>query len=344
VIYPSEFIIEFEDYVNTSKLSQHEKHIKEVSPRVEPSKEWLMKVKHSSREIQILSPSTTIPCSLRGTNIDTLHNPTIGTSIMSEFLAKNLLGNMPLVLTNKLFKSPLGLFFECCGIASDVPVIIDKIEVFIDFHIYAILEFDILIGYPLEKLFQEKSFHGGLDEKLGIAASTTPVPCPESPMVKHYPNQDQFEEVKFISPFVSPKRAYEIERSSSPSLEPEPCPSGHPNIILENKNFHARDISKAPTLEIEEHESFSFETLHVSCSCLESPEFVVLSAACYYEEDNHPSLLIFKLFRRMVVDVFVYHKYCKSRCSTVLLTLRLNKDAICLVVEVGTIVPLIATR
>jgi hypothetical protein len=44
-------------------------------------------------------------------------------------------------------------------------IIIDRIEVFMDFHIFAILEFDLLIGYPVEKLFKEKSSHGGLDEK-----------------------------------------------------------------------------------------------------------------------------------------------------------------------------------
>ena len=98
-----------------------------------------MEVKRSSEVIQILSPSTTIPCSLRGTNIESLHNHIVRTSIMSEFLVKNLLGNMLLVLTNKLFKSPLGLFFECLGITRAMLVIIDKIEVFIDFHIYAIL-------------------------------------------------------------------------------------------------------------------------------------------------------------------------------------------------------------
>ena len=70
--------IEFKDYGNTSKLSWHEKHTKEVSPIVEPSKEWLMEVKCSSEAIQILSPSMTIPCSLRGTNIDALHNPQLG--------------------------------------------------------------------------------------------------------------------------------------------------------------------------------------------------------------------------------------------------------------------------
>ena len=98
---------------------------------------------------------------------------------MSEFLAEACLGKMPLVPTNKLFKSPLGLFFECCGIARSVPIEINKIEVCLDFHIYAILEFDILIGHPLKNLIQEKPSHGGLDEKLGTTASANPIPCLE---------------------------------------------------------------------------------------------------------------------------------------------------------------------
>ena len=51
VLHPSEFPIKFEDYGNTSKLSWHEKHTKEVSPRAELSKEWLMEVKRSSEAI-----------------------------------------------------------------------------------------------------------------------------------------------------------------------------------------------------------------------------------------------------------------------------------------------------
>ena len=91
------------------------------------------------------------------------------------------------------------------------------------------------------------------------------------------------------------------------------------------------DISKAPTQEIEEkdstieHESFSFKTPHISCLLLESPEFIVLSATCCYEEDNHPSLLVCKLFKMMVVDAFVYHKYCRSHGSIVVLTLQLER-------------------
>ena len=143
-----------------------------------------------------------MPCLLKGTSVEALHNPTVKTSIMSEFLAKNLLRNMPLVPTNKLFKSPLGLFFECCGIIRAVPTEINKIEVFIDVHIFAILEFDLLIGCPLEILFQEKPSHGSLDEKFGKTASAIPIPYPKNLMVEHHPKNDSFEEVKFISLFV----------------------------------------------------------------------------------------------------------------------------------------------
>ena len=51
MLHPLEFPIKFKDYGNTSKISWHEKHIKEVSPKVEPSKEWLMEVKCSSKAI-----------------------------------------------------------------------------------------------------------------------------------------------------------------------------------------------------------------------------------------------------------------------------------------------------
>ena len=39
------------------------------------------------------------------------------------------------------------------GIAREVPITIDKLEVHLDFYIYDILDFDLLLGYPLEKLY-----------------------------------------------------------------------------------------------------------------------------------------------------------------------------------------------
>jgi hypothetical protein len=92
---------------------------------------------------------------------------------------------MPLVPTNKLFKSPLGLFFKCCGITQAVLVIINEIKVFIDFHIFSILEFDLLIDYQLDKLFQEKYPYRSLSEKFGKTASATHL---DILMVEHIPN------------------------------------------------------------------------------------------------------------------------------------------------------------
>jgi len=143
----------------------------------------------------------------------------------------------------------------------------DKTEVRLDFHIFAILEFDLLLGYPFEKLFQEKSSHGSLNEKFGKTTSTTPIFRLEIPMAKRLPNHDPFEEVKFTSPFISPKASShpcETKCLSSPSLEPKTCPSGHPNVVLDNdrdstfilydisiekENFCATNICVASTLE-----------------------------------------------------------------------------------------------
>jgi hypothetical protein len=158
---------------------------------------------------------------------------------MSEFLVKNLLGYMPLVLTNKLFKSPLGLFFECYGIARAVPVVINKIKIFIDFHIYTILEFDILIGYPLENLIQEKSSHKELDEKFGKTASAIPNLHSAIQMPKHNPNHNLVKEVKFISPFTS-----------------HPCEAELPSS-LKRSRFSSKGKSTDTIYNVVDHESNS---------------------------------------------------------------------------------------
>jgi hypothetical protein len=120
-------------------------------------------------------------------------------------------------------------------------------------------------------------------------------------------------------------------------LEPKSCPSDHPNIALDSDwdstltrhdRFRAMDMPKAPNLETKDstikHECFSLVTLHFSCSLVESLEFDVLSTTCNYEDPNHLSLLVYKLFRRMVMDAYIYHKYCKSHYCTMVLSLQLE--------------------
>ena len=138
---------------------------------------------------------------------------------MSEFLMDTFIGSMPLDPTDILFRSPSGLFFECRGIARAVPVKIDKIEVKLDFHIYPILDFEILIGYPLENLLQEKSLQGSFNHDSGKTAYATPISCPEIPMVEHHLDHNPLEEMIQESSFVFPNTASPPDPLNKASLK-----------------------------------------------------------------------------------------------------------------------------
>ena len=162
--------------------------------------------------------------------------------------------------------------------------------------------------------------------------------------MKQHPNHDQFEEVKFTFPFIA--HPCDIEHLSLLSLEPKLRPSGHQNVVLDSgrdstlilhnislkKENHCAMVNlEAPTLELKKnnstnkHEGFSFETSRISCSLLESLELITLSATRFCEDHNHLLVLVYKLFRRMVVDAYVYHKYCKSCGCIVILSLQLER-------------------
>jgi hypothetical protein len=124
---------------------------------------------------------------------------------MSEFLMNMFIGSMPLILTNRLSKSPSGLIFECQGIARAMLIKTDKIEVHLDFRIYPILDFDLLLGYPLERLHLEDLPQGSIGKKLRKSASTTTSSCLENPKAKPLSEQNLLEKVMCVSPFVSPE-------------------------------------------------------------------------------------------------------------------------------------------
>jgi len=126
----------FNDYGNTLNYFWESKHrappsppvpLEQVflkmttkEPRFNPSKQWLMEKNCPSEAFQIFSPPTTIPCLIRGSALEALHDPTVDSNIMLYYLADTIFGNMPLAPTDKLFKSPLGFIFESHQIARAV--------------------------------------------------------------------------------------------------------------------------------------------------------------------------------------------------------------------------------
>jgi hypothetical protein len=69
------------------------------------------------------------------------------------------------------------------------------------------------------------------------------------------------------------------------------------------------------------HGSFILEISQEQCLFNASPELGTLSALSKHEDYNHLKALSCKIFRKLVVDAFVYHKHCKFCGCTVALTL-----------------------
>ena len=125
-IQPSMFSFQFEDdpYEDLRNTSNYLRYRRPTAPLYPSSKsmteEWLKEVRCSSKAIQVSSSSTTFYCSIGGNSVEGLHDSTAEACIMSEFLMETFIGSMPLDLTDILFRSPSGLFFECRGIARAV--------------------------------------------------------------------------------------------------------------------------------------------------------------------------------------------------------------------------------
>ena len=132
----------------------------------------------------------------------------------------------------------------------------------------------------------------------------------------------------------------EVEQPPSPLIELRP--SGPWNIVhdghrettsiflnecFEKEDPCALDIPEPTTLESErknstnEQGNFSFGE---ACSHKESPESSQLGATCSYGDHNHFFILVYKMFRRMVVNAFVYRKHLKFCGCIVVLTLQLK--------------------
>jgi hypothetical protein len=84
---------------------------------------------------------------------------------MPWHLAYTLLGNVTLRPSDKLIKSCLsGHILVCQGVACAVPLLVDKIKVNLDFHVFDVLSLDLLLGPHTEKLLDAS--RGSLDKNL----------------------------------------------------------------------------------------------------------------------------------------------------------------------------------
>jgi hypothetical protein len=87
------------------------------------------------------------------------------------------------------------------GVAYVVPLLVDKIKVNLDFHVFDVLDLDLLLGSHIEKLLDAS--RGSLDKKLReVVFASTPLFL-ESSMVMPLPKQYPFKEMMYVSAFTS---------------------------------------------------------------------------------------------------------------------------------------------
>jgi hypothetical protein len=138
-----------------------------------------------------------------------LYNPTVGVNIISALFAFDHLGERHVTPTTKSLRIGPHSTLRGVGIMHEVLVWHRETEIALDFHVFKVQDFDILIGHPVEKLFLDVSVLGGLKVSLGGKPFTLPIGQTKNSMAESVPQEEPVEEVLAVMP----------EDDSKPSLE-----------------------------------------------------------------------------------------------------------------------------
>ena len=72
-----------------------------------------------------------------------------------------------MVQTDKTFQTSSREILEGIGILQNVTVKHKNVDVILDFHVFDVQDFDLMIGHPIEKFLMDASTQGKLDVRLG---------------------------------------------------------------------------------------------------------------------------------------------------------------------------------
>jgi hypothetical protein len=165
------------------------------------SREWIEEVELSSEEIQIRAPSLTIQCKICDDLVDVLYNPTVAADIMSTSFVSAYFGKEPLAPTNKSLRIGPHSSLKGCGILHNTTIHHHHVIMALDFHIFDIQDFDIMIGHPLEKLFVDPMKTGDLDVKLGRESFSIQVTRAKNLVAEPLPYHNLPSKVMSVMPF-----------------------------------------------------------------------------------------------------------------------------------------------
>ena len=112
---------------------------------------------------------------------------------------------MPLLRTNKTFRTSSGEILKGGGILQNVSIWHKAINVILDFHVFDVQDFDLLIGHPIEKLLMDAPTQGKIDVPLGKETFYVQIARATNSMTEPSLDSEPIEEKKGILPIDSPK-------------------------------------------------------------------------------------------------------------------------------------------
>ena len=128
---------------------------------------------------------------------------------MSLSFARAILDKVPLIPTTRTLRHKEIVNLECEGVAANVTIYYADVGAHLNFYIFDIQDFDLLIGYPIEKLFVDTSLSGTLDVKLGRDKYVLSLAQAKNSLADPLPTIETVMEVDGITPFESPESSLE---------------------------------------------------------------------------------------------------------------------------------------
>ena len=156
---------------------------------------------------------------MKGTQVDTLYSPIVRANIISSECAFLHLGDEPLVQTDKTFQTPSGEFLEAYGTLQNVSIRHEDIEIILEFHIFNVHDFDLLVGQPIEKFLTDASTQGMIEVCLGKETNSVQITIATNSMIEPSLDYEPIEEVKGILLVDSPESL--LEKDAEKFIEEE---------------------------------------------------------------------------------------------------------------------------
>ena len=116
---------------------------------------------------------------------------------------------MPLLRTNKTFRTSSGEILEGGGILQNVSIRHEDIDIILDFHVFDVQDFDLLIRHAIEKLLTDAPTQNKLEVHLGKEIISVHITRATNFMTEPSLDFEPIEEVKGILLVDSPESLLE---------------------------------------------------------------------------------------------------------------------------------------